>query len=82
MKNKTSPAMRRMWINQPSTLQPLHGMHGVHVLACPDTDRTTRAYLLSGDVNDMQVPREVLGDGWPKSQIKLNGATSAPPASV
>lgn len=57
--------MTRMWINQPSTLQPLHKMHGVRVLACPDTDRTMRAYLLSGDIVSMQVPREALSSGWP-----------------
>jgi len=58
--------MKRMWINQPSTLQPLHHLHGVQVLASPDTDRTARAYFLSGDVIDMQVPRETLSGGWPK----------------
>ena len=26
----------RMWINQPSTLQPLHHLHGTNVLAIPE----------------------------------------------
>lgn len=68
MKEKPSTVMKRMWINQPSTLQPLHGLHGVRVLARPDTDRTARAYLLSGDVISMQVPRETLSDGWPEGR--------------
>lgn len=66
MTDKPSTTMRRMWINQPSTLQPLHRLHGVKVLACADTDRTSRAYFLSGDIIDMQVPRETLSEGWPE----------------
>lgn len=65
-KTSNSP-MARMWINQPSTLQPLHKMHGTRVLACPDTDTTMRAYFLSGNVISMQVPREALSAGWPGS---------------
>lgn len=68
MNEKPSNSMSRMWVNQPSTLQPLHEMHGVRVLACPDTDRTARAYFLSGDVIDMQVPREALSEGWPEAR--------------
>ena len=66
MDKKRPAAMTRMWFNQPSTLHPLHKFHGVRVLACPDTDRTSRAYFLSGDVISMQVPRETLSDGWPE----------------
>jgi hypothetical protein len=58
--------MKRMWINQPSSLQPLHAMHGTRVLAAPDTDRTYKAYLLDGDAVSMQVPCEALSNGWPK----------------
>lgn len=67
MDQKPSTALKRMWINQPSTLQHLHELHGVRVLACPDTDRTSRAYFLSGDVISMQIPRESLSEGWPAS---------------
>ncbi len=67
MTKKPSTTMTRMWFNQPSTLQPLHKFHGVRVLACPDTDRTMRAYFLSGNVISMQVPREALSAGWPGS---------------
>lgn len=68
MTQKTSTTMTRMWVNQPSTLQSLHHLHGVRVLACPDTDRTSRAYFLSGEVIDMQVPNEALSEGWPEHQ--------------
>lgn len=68
MTRKPSTSMKRMWFDQPSTSQPLHELHGVRVLACPDTDRTMRAYFLSGDVIDMQVPRETLSQGWPEEQ--------------
>ena len=68
MDNKPSAAMKRMWVNQPSTLQPLHELHGTCVLACPDTDRTKRAYFLSGDVIDMQIPRKALSEGWPEGR--------------
>lgn len=65
MDQKPSTAMRRMWINQPSTLQSLHRLHGVRVLACRDTDRVDRAYFLTGDTVSMQVPCEALSEGWP-----------------
>ena len=68
MDTKPSTTMKRMWINQPSTLQSLHHLHGVRVLACPDTDRVDRAYFLSGDVVSMQVPREALSEGWPSQE--------------
>lgn len=58
--------MKRMWINQPSTLQPLHKLHGTNVLAQSDTDDTYRVYFLSGDVMSQQVPKNTLSDGWQK----------------
>lgn len=67
MEGSTSEPMRRMWINQPSTLQPLHELHGVRVLTAPDTDVCARAYFLSGDVISMQVPHVALSEGWPDS---------------
>ena len=65
MDQKSSPTIRRMWINQPSTLQPLHRLHAVRVLVAPDTDRCARAYFLSGDTISMQIPHEALSEGWP-----------------
>lgn len=53
--------MRRMWINQPSTLQPLHHLHGVNVLA-----EGTKVYFLSGPTISMEVPTNPnpLSEGW------------------
>lgn len=53
--------MTRMWINQPSTLQPLHHLHGTNVLA-----QGTRVWFLAGDVISMEVPPNVLSKGWRK----------------
>lgn len=59
----------RAWINQPSTLQPLHNLHGVKVLACEDTPKTYRVYFLSGPIHSQQVLKNELSNGWPESAI-------------
>ncbi len=56
--------MKRMWIDQPSTLQPLHKLNGVNVLAVEETDVCMRVYFLQGDVISQQVPKICLSDGW------------------
>ena len=56
--------LQRMWINQPSTLQPLHRLHGTNVLATPDAGKVHIVYFLSGDVISQQVPPNVLSKGW------------------
>ena len=56
-------AVQRMWINQPSTLQPLHNLHGTNVLAVRE-DIGWRVYFLSGVVISQQVPRGTLSEGW------------------
>ena len=53
--------MKRAWINQPSTLQPLHHLHGVNVLF--DSANGT-IYFLSGATVSMMPPNGVLSDGW------------------
>ena len=55
--------MYRGWINQPSTLQPLHHLHGTNVLV-GHAVHETRVWFLSGDVISMIVPEEVLSKGW------------------
>lgn len=71
--------MKRMWINQPSTLQPLHHLHGTNVLAEVEKDGTLRVWFLSGDVIDMQVPRGTLGFGWaPKGWTMVEAGHEAP----
>lgn len=63
--------MRRMWINQPSTLQPNHKLHGINVLACPReiidfeiNEPTRRIYFLDGPVISMEILASSLSDGW------------------
>jgi hypothetical protein len=55
--------IQRMWINQPSTLQVLHHLHGTNVLAIEDAGDWL-IYFLSGSVVSQQVERSSLSDGW------------------
>lgn len=55
--------MKRMWINQPSTLQTHHDLHGLNVLAV-DEGHTYRVYFLDGDIISMQVNKLALSTGW------------------
>ena len=57
---------KRCWINQPSTAQPLHSMHGTCVLALDYTAKSSLVYFLSGDVVSAVVLKLSLSDGWPK----------------
>ena len=54
----------RYFINQPSTLQPLHYLDGVDVLAYEECPGTFRIYSLSGAFISMQVPSFCLSQGW------------------
>lgn len=56
--------MKRMWINQPSTLQPHHDLHGVNVLAQREYGDTFRVWFLTGDVVSQQMFGSTLSDGW------------------
>ena len=56
--------LMRMWINQPSTLQKFHALHGTNVLAETDYGDTMRIYFLSGDVFSQQVSKSALSEGW------------------
>lgn len=53
-----------MWINQPSTLNPHHDLHGTNVLAQLEYGHTYRVYFLSGDVVSQQLPQQALSEGW------------------
>jgi len=56
----------RMWINQPSSFQLLHRLHGANVIAQPPYrhDKTVTVYFTEGDVVSMLVPKECLTRGW------------------
>lgn len=55
---------RRMWINQPSTLQPLHAFNGMNVIAVHEYDDTARIYWLSGDIESSLCSWSCLSEGW------------------
>ena len=61
--------MKRMYIDQPSTLQPLHALHGTNVLAEEEADKVMRVYFLSGDIVSQQVPKLCLSEGWTKQNV-------------
>lgn len=63
--------LQRMWINQPSTLQPLHHLHGTLVLATAESDTVMKVFFLSGDTISQQVPRLALSGGWPAHLARL-----------
>lgn len=56
--------MQRMWVNQPSTSQTFHALHGTNVLAELEHANIMRVYFLSGPVVSQQMPTSVLSDGW------------------
>jgi len=56
--------MKRMWINQPSKLQPYHNLHGTNVLVIHEGGDTYRAYFLNGDIIDQQIHQAALSPGW------------------
>lgn len=60
--------IKRMWINQPSTIQPFHELHGQNVLAVtePECDKIFRIYFLSGPVVSQRIHSSALSKGWIK----------------
>jgi hypothetical protein len=62
MNDRTRPY--RAWINQPSTLQPLHKYHGMHCIAIndPKTRGTADIYFTDGAIISMRVDTLCLSD--------------------
>jgi len=61
--------MRRYWINQPSTLQPHHNMHGENVLCDMDDPAyegrpVIQVWFLHGAVWSADIMRNALSEGW------------------
>lgn len=57
--------MRRMWINQPSTLQPDHDLHGLDVLAEEEGEgEFVTVYFLAGRATSWTVRKQSLSPGW------------------
>lgn len=66
--------MKRMWINQPSTHQPLHHLHGTNVLAEPEYGYWAKIYFLSGDTISQQCHVNCLSEGWqPERDLYAEG---------
>jgi hypothetical protein len=60
------PEIRRMFVNQPSSLQPHHDLHGARVLAIAETETHYRVYFTEGSVISMMMTKLALSEGWPK----------------
>lgn len=56
--------LTRMWINQPSTLDPHHALHGNNVLARRVTVDAMEIFFLAGDEVSLQVGLNVVSPGW------------------
>lgn len=57
--------LHRMWINQPSTHQEFHKMHGTNVLADLDSrPNIARIYFLESTVISQDILKTALSDGW------------------
>lgn len=55
---------QRMWVNQPSSQQSHHDMHGMNVLAVWDYGEIMRVYPTSGDIVSTQMHYTALSPGW------------------
>lgn len=53
--------LKRMWVNQPSTLQRYHELHGTNVLYDPKEEVI---YFLEGNVISQQIDPRALSEGW------------------
>lgn len=70
MPSKSNPC-KRMWINQPSSLQPYHEYHGTNVIASTmiyadggKLGKEVVCYFLEGDIESMPIPLLCLSEGW------------------
>lgn len=62
-------SMYRAQIDQPSTLQPLHRLHGTKVIADSDSvekngGKSVTVALIDGPVTTMMVPLNAITKGW------------------
>lgn len=62
--------LKRMWINQPSTSQPHHKLHGTNVLAGKSVygEGFAEIFFLSGPVISMEISTLALSEGWVRGQ--------------
>jgi hypothetical protein len=57
----------RAWVNQPSTFQQYHDLHGKKVLAVLAREGTARIYFLEGNTIDQEIDPIALSEGWPEA---------------
>jgi hypothetical protein len=50
----------RAWINQPSTLQPLHHLHGQRCIVDDKGDQSVTLHFTDGDVHSMTALRQCI----------------------
>jgi hypothetical protein len=62
----------RAWVNQPSTLQPLHGRHGQRCIVADTGERSVTLLFTEGDTHSMQALRECI------SRVYLSAAEQQP----
>lgn len=58
----------RAWINQPSTFDLLHKMHGTRCIVQDDGGSTVRLWFTEGPIHSIEAPRKVI------SKLKLSEA--------
>jgi hypothetical protein len=64
--NESRSKIQRMWVNQPSTLQPYNKLHGTNVLANFSDmvgDKVT-VYFLKGNTVSQLIDKIALSKGW------------------
>jgi len=63
----------RLWINQPSTLQPDHEYHGTNVWADEDEwdfgEEYLDVWLSDANVHSMRIARSSLSRGWTETSL-------------
>jgi hypothetical protein len=67
LKRVKNPDGKRMWVNQPSTLQTYHKFHGMEVIAIKLDDQTSQVYFISTSWTSMEMDNLALSYGWPKT---------------
>lgn len=68
---------KRMWINQPSTLQPYHELNGINVIAIPARPNYFWVYFLTNNTNgsdiiSQEVHCNALSNGWNTQNAAIN----------
>lgn len=61
--------IRRMWVNQPSTYQQYHKLHGINVLAEYHDGELVRVWHVSGPIVHQQMDNLALSKGWRTNHI-------------